>query len=336
MPLHEINGQWLHYEDTGGKLGPLVLAHGVLMDHEMFAPQIAARNSGWRIITWDARCHGETETSDDPFTYWDLADDLRGLLDHLGIQRAVIGGASQGGFVALRFALKYPERVAALILLDTQAGAEDPRKVAMYEAMLEAWETDGLNDRLAQAIATIILGNEWPGRQAWIAKWRQWPHSLLRPAFKALIGREDIHDRLGEITAPALVIHGTADAAIDIELGERLCSELGNCERLIRIEGGGHACNLTHPNLVNLAVYQYLIELPLRTPRGTERRGSGRRSTVKRRHGERRNPVRARVGRRVLFPFERRIAERRAQERRESWPGVSHWTAGPWRPTASQ
>src|ERR1700674_1420377 len=175
MPLHEINGQWLHYEDTGGKLGPVVLAHGVLMDHEMFAPQIAARGSEWRFITWDARCHGETETTDDPFTYWDLADDLRGVVDHCSLQRAVIGGAGQGGFVALRFALQYPERVAALILLDTQAGAEDPEKVATYEAMLDVWEAEGWNDQVAETIAAIIFGNDWPGRQAWIAKWRQWP-----------------------------------------------------------------------------------------------------------------------------------------------------------------
>jgi pimeloyl-ACP methyl ester carboxylesterase len=336
MPLLEINGQWLHYEDTGGKLGPVVLAHGLLMDHEMFAPQIAARNSGWRIITWDARCHGETETTDDPFTYWDLAEDLRGLLDHLGIQRAVIGGVSQGGFVALRFALRYPERVAALILLDTEAGAEDPRKVAMYEAMLEAWEADGLNGSLAQAIATIVLGNEWPGRQAWIAKWRRWPLSLLRPAFQAWVGRDDIQDRLGEITAPAMVIHGSADAAIDIELAERLSSELANCIPLITVGGGGHASNLTHPNLVNLALYQYLIGLPLKTPRGAERRGSGRRSIARRRYGERRNPIRSMAGRRVLFPFERRIAERRARERREGWPGLSHWTPGPLLPTTTR
>ncbi len=327
MPLHKINGQWIHYEDTGGSLMPVVLAHGLLMDCEMFSPQIEARAPDSRIITWDARCHGQTETTDDPFSYWDLADDLRGLLDHLGIERAVIGGASQGGFVALRFAIKHPERVSGLILLGTQGGAEDPEKAATYEAMLDVWEAEGLNDQLAETIAAIILGNEWPGRQAWIAKWRQWPRSLLRPAFKALVGREDIHDRLGEIKAPALVIHGTADAAIDIELAQRLCSELANCQPLITIEGGGHACNLTHPTLVNLAVQQYLLELALRTPRGGERRGDGRRSVVRRRCSERRDPARASAGRRVLFPSDRRMAERRGLERRESWPVLGHSTA---------
>jgi pimeloyl-ACP methyl ester carboxylesterase len=327
MPLHKINGQWIHYEDTGGNLAPVVLAHGLLMDGDMFRPQIEARDPDCRIITWDARCHGQTETTNDPFTYWDLADDLRGLLDHLGVERAVIGGANQGGFVALRFALKHPERVSALILLGTQAGAEGPEKVATYEAMLDLWEAEGLNDQLAETIAATILGHEFPGRDAWIAKWRQMPRSLLRPAFNALVGREDIHGRLGEIKAPALVIHGTADVTIDIELAQRLGSELDNCRSLITIEGGSHACNLTHPRLVNLAVQQYLAALVVKAPRGAERRGDGRRSHVTRRFAERRDPVRANAGRRVLFPFDRRMAERRGLERRESWPVPSHRTA---------
>jgi pimeloyl-ACP methyl ester carboxylesterase len=327
MPLQEINGQWIYYEDTGGNLPPIVLAHGLLMDHEMFAPQVEALSSRYRMITWDARCHGETETTDDPFTYWDLAEDLSGLLDHLGITRAVIGGMSQGGFVALRFALKHPDRVSALILLSSQAGTEDPDKVPIYESMLDVWEANGLNDQMAEMIAELNLGHEWPGREVWIAKWHRLPRSLLRPAFDALVSREDIHDRLGEIKVPALVIHGTADASINLELAQRLSSELANSQPLVKIEGGGHACNLTHPKLVNLVVERYLAELVLVTPRGPERRGDGRRSNVTRRLGERRDPVRAGAGRRVLFPFDRRSAERRRLERRKSWPVSSQRTA---------
>jgi len=297
------------------------------MDHEMFAPQVEALASRFRIITWDARSHGETESTDDLFTYWDLAEDLKGLLDHLGIARAVIGGMSQGGFIALRFALEHPERVEALVLIDTQAGIEDPEKAAMYEPMLEVWESEGLNDQLAETIAAIILGNEWPGRQAWIAKWRQRPRSLLRPAFHALVSREDIHDRLGEIKAPALVIHGTADAAIDMELAQRLCSGLANCRSLVTIEGGGHASNLTHPELVNQAMQQFLLGLGLEMPLVGERRSAARRSDLTRRLGERRDPVRAEAGRRVLFPFDRRAADRRGHERRQAWQVLRSRTA---------
>jgi pimeloyl-ACP methyl ester carboxylesterase len=263
LPLLDINGQWIYYEDTGGDGFPVIFAHGLLMDHEMFAPQVAARVSECRCITWDARCHGQTETTDEPFTYWDLADDLKGLLDHLGIQQAAIGGMSQGGFVALRFALRYPERVSALMLIDTQAGVEDPDKAATYEVMLDVWESEGLNDQLAETIASIILGNNWPGRGPWIAKWRRWTRSLLRPAFQTLVGREDIHDRLGEIKAPALVVYGTEDAAISFELTQRLCSELADCRGLVMVEGAGHASNLTHPEEVNIALKQFLGDLAL-------------------------------------------------------------------------
>jgi pimeloyl-ACP methyl ester carboxylesterase len=311
MPLHQVNEQWINYEDTGGDGVPIVLAHGLLMDREMFAPQVAAAKAGTRFITWDARCHGDTENSDVSFSYWDLADDLKGLLDHLGIERAVIGGMSQGGFVALRFALRYPERVSALVLLGTQAGIEDPEKVAIYQVMLDVWEAEGLNDQLAKTIAAIILGNEWRGSAEWIKKWHQKPRSLLRQAFRTLVTRDDIHHRLGEITAPALVMHGTADAAIDIDKASRLCSELANCRQMVSIEGGGHACNLTHPKLVNLAIKEFLAGLELTAPQRAEQRADTIRAEDERRSGERRDPSSSRH--QALAPFDRRLAERRAR-----------------------
>jgi hypothetical protein len=131
------------------------------------------------------------------------------------------------------------------------------------------------------------------------------------------VSREDLHDRLDQIKVPALVIHGTADAAIELELAERLCSELGNCRRLVTIEGAGHACNLTHPAVVNLVLQQFLSELDGGAARRGERRGSDRRSNVLRRLGERRRPVRARAGRRVRT-VDRRMTERRGHERRQS------------------
>jgi pimeloyl-ACP methyl ester carboxylesterase len=316
MPLHEVNGQWINYEDTGGDGVPIVLAHGLLMDREMFAPQIDAAEVGSRFITWDARCHGDTENTADPFSYWDLVDDLKGLLDHLGIEKAVIGGASQGGFVALRFALRYPERVSALILLGTQAGIEDPEKVAIYQAMLDVWEAEGLNDQLAQTVAAIILGNHWPGSAEWIKKWHQKPRSLLHQAFQTLVTRDDIHHRLGEITAPALVIHGTADAAIDIDKASRLCSELANCRQMVSIEDGGHACNLTHPQLVNLAIQQFLAGLELTAPQRAEQRANTIRAEVERRAGERRESSGTR--RQAFAPADRRLAERRVLAERRA------------------
>ena len=130
MAYAEINGQRIRYEDSGGDGPPLILGHGFLMDREMFAPQVEALAPEFRVITWDERGFGETEFDGKPFTYWDSASDCLGLLDHLGIDHAVVGGMSQGGFLSLRAALTAPERVRALVLIDTQAGVEDPAAAA--------------------------------------------------------------------------------------------------------------------------------------------------------------------------------------------------------------
>ena len=106
MPFADINGQRIHFEDTGGVGVPLVLAHGFLMDSTMFEPQVAALRDEWRVITWDQRGHGQTVSDGQRFSFWDSAADLAGLLDQLGIQQAAVGGMSQGGFIALRLALR--------------------------------------------------------------------------------------------------------------------------------------------------------------------------------------------------------------------------------------
>jgi pimeloyl-ACP methyl ester carboxylesterase len=256
MPFAPINGQRIYYEDSGGDGAVVVLAHGFLMDHEMFAPQVEALRERYRVVTWDERGFGRTEFDGQPFTYWDSARDCLGLLDHLGIDRAVVGGMSQGGFLSLRAALLAPERVRALILLDTQAGVEDPERVPLYEGMIDTWLTVGPVDELAQAVATIIIDH--PGEnERWIATWQSRPKELLAEPGRCLMTRDDITDRLGEITCPALVVHGTEDTAISMDRAEALADGLVGCGGVVRV-GGAHAANLTNPEPVNAAILDFL------------------------------------------------------------------------------
>ena len=261
MPYADVNGQRVHFLDSGGGGTPLVLGHGFLMDHEMFAPQVAALGGRFRVVAWDARGHGETVTSPEDFSYWDLAEDLRALLDTLGIERAVVGGVSQGGFVALRFALRYPERVLGLVLIDSQAGLEDPEKAPQYDMMVEVWTTQGPTDMIAEATAAIIIGADCPQSPEWMAKWRARPKEQVKQPYRTLMSRDDITDRLGEITAPALVIHGEEDVAIEMSRAETLAAGLQHARPLVRVPGAGHASNLTHPEPVNAAIDRFLREL---------------------------------------------------------------------------
>ena len=260
MAFAEINGQRIRFEDTGGDGMPVILAHGFLMDREMFAPQVEALSPEFRVITWDERGFGETEFDGQPFSYWDSAKDCLGLLDHLEIDRAVVGGMSQGGFLSLRAALLAPERVRGLVLIDTQSGTEDPEILPQYRQMSATWLAVGPVDELADAIANLLIGDPDLSAQ-WIAKWRELPRDNMKATSDCLFDRDDVTDRLSEITCPAIVFHGTADQSIEIEKGEALCAALTGCTGMVRVEGGTHASNLTHPEQVNGPLIEFLRSL---------------------------------------------------------------------------
>jgi len=261
MPIAKVNGQRIHYADTGGDRPAVIFSHGLFMDHEMFAPQVEALKGRYRVITWDERGHGTTAGSTlEPFSYYDSADDLAALLDHLSIERAVLAGMSQGGFLSLRAALTHPEIVKALILIDTESGVEDPARMAGYMQLVDAWLADGLSDATADFIEATILGQGWEGADPWKDKWRRFAPHNVRGCMDCLAGRDDVTARLGEIKVPALVIHGDADAAIALSLAETLARDLPDAE-LVIVPGAGHAANLTHPDLVNAAIERFLARL---------------------------------------------------------------------------
>jgi pimeloyl-ACP methyl ester carboxylesterase len=258
VPIAEVNGQKLYYEDTGGSGPPVIFSHGLFMDHEMFAPQVAALKGKYRCITWDERGHAGTAGDTlAPFSYYDSADDLAALLAHLGIGKAVLAGMSQGGFLSLRCALTHPEIVRALVLIDTQAGVEDAERLEGHMQLVGGWAANGLSDEVAGIVETIILGNGWSGAEAWKAKWRQIKPVNLLGCMQTLASRDDITGKLGQIKVPTLVVHGDADVAIELPLAEKLAAGIAGAE-LVVVPGAGHAANLTHPETVNPAIEKFL------------------------------------------------------------------------------
>jgi len=261
MGMADVNGVRIAYDDTGGDGPAVVLAHGFLMARSMFDPQVAALRDRHRVVTWDERGFGESEYDESqPFTYWDSAHDCLALLDHLGIDRAVIGGMSQGGFVSLRVALTAPDRVRGLLLFNTHAGTEDAEAIPLYRSLIDTWVADGLSEETADFVASLIIGE--PGlSEAYIASWHAKPKASIAQPGSTLLTRDDVTNRLGEIAAPALVVHGTLDAAVSADKAERLAAGLPGCEGVTWIEGGTHAANLTHPTEVNAAVETFLASL---------------------------------------------------------------------------
>jgi 3-oxoadipate enol-lactonase len=249
MPFASVNGQQLYFEDTGGGGPVVVFSHGNLMSHEMWAAQVEALRAEFRCVTWDERLHGRTEDDGGLHTYWDSADDLLGLLDHLGVAQATLAGHSQGGFLSLRAALRAPERVRALVLIDTAAVAWPPEALDQMGGISDGFLAGG-PDAVAPVLLGMLLGK--PEIHAdWLRAWQGQPRRRLADAVAVLMGVDDISARLGQIPQPALIVHGEADQPIPLPLGQLLRDQLPGAVDLIVVPGAGHTPSLTHPDQVN-------------------------------------------------------------------------------------
>ena len=141
MPVAAANGIQISYTDSGGQGPAVVFSHGYLLYYTMSGRQVAALAPRYRVITWDQRGHCGTRAAG-AFTYWDSAADLLGLLDQLGVGRAVLAGMSQGGFVSLRAELTAPDPVRALVLIDREGGlGTGPPRRGMSSCTGPGWGT---------------------------------------------------------------------------------------------------------------------------------------------------------------------------------------------------
>ena len=254
-----INGVDITYADSGGSGPAVILSHGFLMDHTMYDSQVAVLAPKYRCIAWDERGFGAT-AAPGPFTYWDSANDAVGLLDHLGIDKAVFVGMSQGGFLSLRAALAHPSRVRAVVLIDSCADTDSAETLAGYGGMMEALSSldDAVFDPTAAGVAQLILADADLTAE-WVPKWkaRRTTHDIRVPGH-TLLTRDDISARMGEIACPVLVIHGSADTAITLDRAQAVATAVKDCRGVVVVEGAAHAPNMSHSAQVNTALVSFL------------------------------------------------------------------------------
>ncbi len=259
MPFAEINKHRFHYTDTGGDGPALIFSHGFALDHTLFDAQVAAFKDKYRCIAWDERGHGMTNCLGD-FTMWDSAEDVIGLMDHLGIKQATLVGLSQGGFLSMRAAVTHPDRVKALVLMDTAARSFAPEERAGYQQMRDFWCTEGPVGETCTIMAQTMYGPDTDQLLAklTIARWRAKAPQYWAGGWSPLLDRDDFFDRLKDIKCPTLVIHGSEDIPFPLEVPREMAAAIPTCVGLEIIEGGPHACAATHPEEVNAALRPFL------------------------------------------------------------------------------
>src|SRR5581483_8370748 len=149
MPTLDRDGVKIHYE-VHGEGPPLILTHGYSSTSAMWHEQIAPLSKRHRLVLWDMRGHGQSDYPEDPGAYSEALTvaDIAALLDAVGAARAIVGGLSLGGYMSLAFYRAHPERVSALLIIDTGPGfkKDDAREAWNKRALetAERFEREGL------------------------------------------------------------------------------------------------------------------------------------------------------------------------------------------------
>lgn len=231
----------------------IVMFHSFLMDSQLYAPQFAdARYDAYNLIAIDEHGHGGT-TGRSTFTFWDTAIDSLKLLSALEITRFYVLGTSQGGFIAMRIALLAPERVQGLVLLGTSAFAETQENKVNFRRIRDKWcETEIPTEEALYAKSGSFGGTSRVGdqvyqrvKQMWIA--RHAGPAGYDPALSCLSARDSLIDRLSEIRAPVLVLHGTDDKVYSVEQAREWAGMLPNLYDFVVVDRGMHYLSFTEP-----------------------------------------------------------------------------------------
>jgi 3-oxoadipate enol-lactonase len=255
-----VNGTRLYYE-AAGQGQPLVLIHGFGLDHRLWDEQFRDYARRYRVVRYDLRGFGRSDVpSDQPYRHH---DDLLALLNHLEMPQAVLVGLSLGGWVALNFALDYPHRVSALVLVGAVLNSH--KLSAEWEAeVAPIWrEARGLGAEVTKArwqqIRLFEAAREHPHARAVLARmlndWSGWHFMNRDPENSGTAAGA----RLSQVRAPTLVVVGERDLADFKSMTDALLAI--RLARKATIPGAGHLPPLEAPGLLDALVLGFLDEL---------------------------------------------------------------------------
>ena len=258
MKLETARGT-VGFEEAGSGL-PVILLHGFPHDRTLWSAQLAVPPAGVRLIALDLPGFGESESAQVPsLDHW--ADWVAAALDALGIERAVIGGLSMGGYLAFALWRRHPQRVQGLVLADTRAGADtlegQEKRVAMQAQVLK--EGPGA---IAAAMLPGMVGKttraERPRAVEYLdAMMRRASVEAIHDALDALRTRPDSTPTLATIHVPTLVICGDEDVLTPVKESEAMLSAIPDAQLAI-IPGAGHASCVEHPAAFNALLSGFL------------------------------------------------------------------------------
>ena len=235
----------------------MVLLHAFPLTGEMFEPQWTALGGRARFIVPDLPGFGGSATVPSPSEMGTMADDVLGLLDHLGIDSAVVGGVSMGGYVSLALLRNDPGRVRGLVLADTQTSADDE----LARERREVTARDVLDQGPTALLPTVdkLLGpSASPELRARVSAWITGGSAEgFAAAQRGMALRPDARDILARFGGPVLVVVGSDDA-LTPPAKARAMADLVPGAELLEIPDAGHLASLEKPAQFNAALARFL------------------------------------------------------------------------------
>jgi pimeloyl-ACP methyl ester carboxylesterase len=249
MPKINRDGVDIYYE-VHGSGPPLLLTHGYSSTSAMWQGQIEALSKHHKLILWDMRGHGQSDYPADPGAYSEALTvaDMAALLDEVGATSAIIGGLSLGGYMSLAFYLAHPQRVRALLIIDTGPGfkKDDARQAWNKRAheTSERFEREGL----AALKSASRERSEVSHRDA----------SGLARAARGMLTQRDarVIELLPGITVPSLIVVGADDTPF-LAASDYMAAKIPAARKVV-IPAAGHAVNIDQPQAFNDAVLPFL------------------------------------------------------------------------------
>jgi pimeloyl-ACP methyl ester carboxylesterase len=264
MKIQLASGTTVSYGDVG-RGRPVVLLHAFPLAHAMWQPQCLSLQDECRLLTPDLRGFGGTSPFEDPPSLEQMADDVAELLDALVVHEPVVlGGLSMGGYVALAFVRKYPERLGGLMLADTRADSDTSEGKANRDRLIVFARSHSAREVLGQLLPKL-LGETTRARRPEVVAHVEGIASAqsttgIVGALQAMRDRPDSTPVLGQIAVPTLVLAGGEDVLTPLALARSMAAAITDA-RLATIEWAGHLANLEQPEAFTAAVRAFLEAL---------------------------------------------------------------------------
>jgi len=260
-----INNTQIAYSDHGIGL-PVLFLHAFPLNRSMWAGELTAllAEERYRLVSLDWRGFGESELPNEVSTMELLAGDVAGLMDYLGIEKAVLCGLSMGGYVAFACLRQFGQRVAGLILADTRPGADSPEAQANRENVARLAEAQGTSAIADLQLPRLISDYTRQHQLEVEARIRQMIEAAtpggIAAAARGMAQRADSSDLLADIACPTLVIAGAQDAIIPLAEAQSYADRIPGAQ-FATIPQAGHLSNLEQPDMFLAIISSFLRSL---------------------------------------------------------------------------